>query len=146
MEEPKPQPNKPARFETVVSVDMSDIDVLGHVSNVAYVRFIQDIAVQHSASLGLDIEAYRQLQGVFVVARHEIDYLRAALAGDRLRVSTWVESMMAAKCLRATEIVRESDLTPIVRSMTTWGFVDMRTARPIRIPLPVHDAFRPALS
>ena len=123
-----------------ITVADSDIDELGHASNIAYVRWIQDVAVAHSTAVGLDFEAYRKLGGVFFVRRHEVDYLRPVLRGDRLQVRTWIDSAMAAKCKRATEIVNEAG-TVVARAMTTWGYVEMATGRPVRIPDAVRNAF-----
>jgi acyl-CoA thioester hydrolase len=59
------------RLDLVVGDD--DIDALGHASNIAFVRWIQDAAMAHSAAVGLDLVAYRRLGAVLVVVRHEID-------------------------------------------------------------------------
>ncbi len=133
----------PSAYSThaiAITVADADIDELGHASNIAYVRWIQDVAVAHSTAVGLDFEAYRKLGGVFVVRRHEVDYLRPVLRGDRLQVRTWIDSAMAAKCKRATEIVNDAG-TVVARAMTTWGYVEMATGRPVRIPDVVRSAF-----
>ncbi len=128
-------------FRMPILVGGQDIDVLGHASNVAFVRWIQDVAMAHSAAVGLDLEAYRRHGAVFVVVRHEIDYIRPAMEGDVIEARTWLASVMAAKCLRATELVRNADGQVLARAMTTWGFVEMATGRPRRITEPVREAF-----
>ncbi len=132
----------PTPFVLSLEVSDADIDELGHASNIAYVRWIQDVAVAHSVAVGLDIASYRTYGGVFVVRRHEIDYVRPVLRGDRLEVRTWIDSAFAAKSRRATEIVRVGD-PPMVaaRAMTTWGYVEIRTGRPTRIPEGIRVAF-----
>ncbi len=129
------------RLELIVGDD--DIDALGHASNIAFVRWIQDAAMAHSAAVGLDLVAYRRLGAVFVVVRHEIDYLRPALRADELEARTWISSVMAAKCLRATELVRRRDQQLVARGLTTWGFVAFETGRPKRISDDVRAAFEP---
>ncbi|HSQ66715.1 MAG TPA: thioesterase family protein [Polyangiaceae bacterium] len=124
-----------------LEVAESDIDELGHASNICYVRWLQDAAVAHSTAVGLGFEGYVRLGGVFVVRRQELDYLRPALRGEALEVRTRVVSVMAAKCHRQTEIVRAADDTPLARAMTTWGFVDVTQGRPMRIPDEVYVAF-----
>lgn len=119
----------------------SDIDQLGHASNIAYVRWVQDAAVAHSEAVGLDLATYKSRGAVFVVLRHEIDYLRSALRGDRLAVRTWVPSATAATCRRETEIVRVEDAALLARAATTWGFIDVHTARPRRIPDDIRHLF-----
>lgn len=131
-----------ASFEVVREVADEDIDVLGHMSNIATVRWVQDVAVAHSEAVGLDFAGYRALGAVFVVRRHEIDYLRSALRGEALLVRTWVASAEAAKCVRATEIRRGGpEGEAIVKAATTWGFVDVQKGRPTRIPDSVRVAF-----
>ena len=62
-----------------MQVDEADVDELGHASNVAYVRWIQEVAKAHSERAGWAHRQYLKLGAVFVVRRHEIDYLRPAL-------------------------------------------------------------------
>ena len=134
----------PALFTMLLEVGEDDIDMLGHASNIAYLKWVQDVAVGHSAAVGLDLEGYSQLGAVFVVRRHEIDYLRPVVRGERLELRTWIDSAFAAKCKRATEIIRvgEGDSRALVaRAMTTWGFVELATGRPTRIPDSVRVAF-----
>lgn len=130
-------------FTMEVDVRPEDIDALGHASNIVYVRWVQDVAVAHSTSVGLDVDAYRTRGAIFVVRRHEIDYLRPVVRGDALLLRTWVHTVMAAKCQRATEIVRSTAAgeQTIARAQTTWGFIELATGRPTRIPDDVRRAF-----
>jgi acyl-CoA thioester hydrolase len=118
-----------------------DIDALGHASNIAFVRWIQEVAIAHSTAVGLDLEAYQRLGAVFVVVRHEIDYVRPAMRGDTLEARTWVATVQAAKVQRATELVRKHDAQVLARSLTTWGFIELATMRPKRIPEMIRTAF-----
>jgi len=132
---------EPEPFRLQIHVTDDDIDALGHASNVAFVRWIQDVAVEHSTAVGLGLDGYRRLGSVFVVARHEINYLRPAFRGDVIEARTWLSSVMAAKCVRATEIVRLHDGALLARGATTWGFVELATGRPRRITEEVRAAF-----
>lgn len=127
-------------YTIAVVVAESDIDELQHANNIAYIRWLQDVALAHSAAVGLDFEAYKRIGGVFVVRRQEVDYLRPVLRGMRLEVRTWIDSAMAAKCTRMTEICTE-DGTVACRAKTTWGFIDLASARPARIPEQIRAAF-----
>jgi acyl-CoA thioester hydrolase len=137
--------SSPPVHSIVVEVAEGDIDELGHASNIAYVRWIQEVAIAHSAAVGLGFDAYRELGAVFVVRRQEIDYLRPVLRGDRLEVRTWIDSAFAAKSKRATELVKlagdGSVLATVARAMTTWGYIEIATGRPTRIPNSVRLAF-----
>jgi acyl-CoA thioester hydrolase len=139
--QPIAQP-QPGVFQLDLTVAEADIDMLDHASNIAFVRWIQDVALAHSAAVGLTFEAYQRLGAVFMVVRHEIDYLRPALRGDVLQARTWISSVRAASCERSTHLVRASDGQLLAKALTTWGFIEMATGRPRRIPEEVRVAFR----
>jgi acyl-CoA thioester hydrolase len=120
-------------------IPREDIDQLGHASNIAYLRWIQDGAVLHSTALGYDFARYARLGVFFVVRRHEIDYLRPVVLGEELECRTWLSAMMAAKCHRQTEITRVEDGALVARATTVWGCVDRERGRPVRVPREVKD-------
>ncbi len=126
-------------FRQAMTVAKDDIDRLGHASNVAYVRWIQDLARAHSEHVGLGLDAYVALGAVFVVRRHEIDYLRSALEGNVLELETWIEQWSAATSVRRTRILRDGE--EVARATTTWALVSADAGRPRRIPSEVRDAF-----
>jgi acyl-CoA thioester hydrolase len=128
-------------YSLAVQVAADDVDELGHVNNLVYVRWVLDAALAHSSALGWDFAAYRRAGGVFVVRRHEVDYLRPALLGDAVTVETWVDELTRVTSLRRTRIVcRDVELA---RAATTWAFVSVSAGRPVRIPEEVARAFRP---
>jgi acyl-CoA thioester hydrolase len=128
-------------FRTRFVVETEDIDFLGHASNIAYLRWIQNAAVAHSEAMGLGVDAYHRLGAIFVIRRHEVDYLRPLVRGDRVEARTWISTVMGAKVHRMSEFVRESDGTVAARADTTWGYVELATGRPTRIPDEVRRAF-----
>lgn len=122
-----------------VEVVGSDIDNLGHASNLVYLRWIQDAALAHSTALGFSQSAYLARGQVWVVRKHEIEYLRPAVAGDQLRVETRVSTMKVANSVRRTEIFRDGEL--VCRASTDWVYVDLARGRPVRIPESMRAAF-----
>ena len=121
-------------------VPPGDIDQLGHASNIAYLRWIQDGAVLHASALGYDFARCVKLGVFFVVRRHEIDYLRPVVLGEELESRTWLSAVMAAKCHRQTEISRTVDGALVAKASTVWGCVDRERGRPTRVPREVKDA------
>src|SRR5204863_4425378 len=122
-----------------VEVVEEDIDDLGHASNLVYLRWVQEAALAHSTALGFSGPSYLARGQAWVVRRHEIEYLRAAVQGDRLRIETRVASMKVANSVRKTEIFRGAEL--LCRAETDWVYVDLAKARPVRIPEDIHGAF-----
>jgi acyl-CoA thioester hydrolase len=120
-------------------VEAVDIDMLGHVSNLAIARWAQDVAVAHSVAVGLDFKEYERIGGVFVLRRHEIDYLRSAFLGELIVARTRLASAKGASCVRTMEFYRGADR--IAESTTTWVYVCTGAQRPSRIPDHVRVAF-----
>ena len=115
------------------------IDENGHANNVAYVQWMQDIAVEHYASIG-GIEAQGE-DATWFVREHRIEYFLPAFAGEEIEIRTWVENIRRVRSLRRYEFVRKSDGRVIVRGETDWVFVDVKTGRPLPIPEQVANVF-----
>jgi len=64
-----------------------------------------------------------------VVARHEIDYLKPAFAGDTLIAKTWVGQASRIRFDRHTEIRRSNDGAILARARTVWCPIDPATGR-----------------
>lgn len=128
------------RYALPITVTEPDIDELGHVSNLVYLRWVLDVAMAHSTSLGWDHARYRAHGGVFVVRRHELDYLGQVTLGQALVAETWVDEWRAASCIRKTEIVRDG--TVVARAATTWAFMSFASGRPVRIPDDIVALFK----
>jgi acyl-CoA thioester hydrolase len=126
-------------YSRAFTVPVDAIDENGHVNNVAYVQWMQDIAVEHYASIG-GIEAQGK-EATWVVREHRIEYLLPAFAGEELEVKTWVENIRRVRSLRKYEFMRKSDGRVLVRGETDWVFVDARSGRPIAIPEAVSNVF-----
>ncbi len=127
------------RLEVVASAD--DLDEQGHVSNVVYVRWVQDVAMAHSVAAGWDHAAYVRFGAIFVVRRHEVEYLRPVRAGDRVALLTHVAWWRAATCERRTRIVRVRDGEELARAVTLWALISVDGGRPLRIPGEIAEAF-----
>ncbi|MFI5278986.1 MAG: acyl-CoA thioesterase [Gemmatimonadales bacterium] len=123
-------------FELPLTVEPGDIDVLGHVNNVVYLRWVQDAAIAHWSAL----TSPAQRKGLaWVVTRHEIDYKRSAHEGDRLIARTWVGPASRNTFERHTEIVRAEDRKLVVRARTLWVPIDPGSGRPTSVPADVRS-------
>lgn len=130
------------RLEIVASPD--EIDPLNHVADSVFLRWLARAAQAHSDAVGFDYQAYQRLGAIFVVRRHEIDYLAPALAGDRIALSTWIEIWRPASMRRRTTIVRMDDGVEIARALTHWALVNSETGKSVRVPEELMQAFRRA--
>jgi len=124
------------KFSHSFRVPADDIDEQGHVNNVAYLRWIQDIAVAHwrHAASGEMLEKYS-----WVVVRHEIDYKKQAFVNDEITAATWVGEWTKVTCERFTEIHCRSE--ELVYGRTLWCMVSRENFRPVRIAPSLIERF-----
>ena len=118
------------KFSHLIKVQEADIDELGHVNNVIYLRWVQDVATAHwnyAAPAALK-EAY-----AWVVIRHEIDYLNPAFLGDEIIGYTWVGKHQGAKFDRYVRLCQAGTEKVLAEAKTTWCLLDAKTLRPRRI-------------
>jgi acyl-CoA thioester hydrolase len=120
-------------------IPRSSIDENGHVNNVAYVQWMQDIAVEHYSSIGGVLA--QGPDATWVVREHKIEYLVPAFAGEEIEIRTWVENVRRVRSLRKYEFFRKSDGKVLVRGETDWVFVELKTGRPLAIPEEVSRVF-----
>ncbi|MBD2233382.1 acyl-CoA thioesterase [Phormidium tenue] len=121
-------------------VPLEAIDRNGHVNNVAYVQWMQDVAVAHATSVGCTAET-QALGATWVARSHQITYLRPAFGGDRLRLTTWITTLRKARSTRQYKFLRLSDDTVLATGATDWVFVDAVSHRPRTIPASVSGCF-----
>ena len=128
----------PEAFELPLAVEPADIDQLGHVNNVVYLRWVQDAAAAHWNALApeADREKLRWL-----VLRHEIDYKLPARAGDAIVARTWVGTASRLRFERHTELLRASDRAVLARALTIWCPIDAVTGRPAAVSAEVRARF-----
>ena len=124
-----------------LSVGADTIDVHEHVNNQEYLRWLQEIAIEHSTAQGWPLERYLQLGASWYVKSHFIEYLRPAMLGDAIVMLTWVSAMSERSSPRQTLFLRESDRRILARAETQWTFVSLKNGRPQRIPEEVATAF-----
>ncbi len=117
------------------------IDQNGHVNNVAFLQWMQDIAIEHYAALGGE-EAEKPF-GTWFVREHKIEYLLPAFLGDEVEIRTWVASVGRVRSLRRYEFLRASDGKTLVRGETDWVFVQPESGKPMAIPESVRAILPP---
>lgn len=125
-------------FELQITATAADIDELGHVNNAVWVRWIQDVATAHWEANAdpAHVAAY-----LWVVTRHEIDYLRPLQEGESVTARTWVgEAPKGARFDRHIEFIG-GDGKACVRAKTTWAMIDRATGRALRVPPEVTARF-----
>jgi acyl-CoA thioester hydrolase len=126
------------RFHFTVTSEA--VDVNRHVNNVAYVQWMQDVAIQHANATGCTMIT-KAAGAIWVARSHHIDYLSPAFAGDAITLMTWIAGVRKVRSTRRYKFIRDSDEAILARGETEWVFVDAATGRPRSIPEKINDAF-----
>ena len=82
-------------FDLKIQVQPAHIDVLGHVNNVMYIQWMQDVAEAHIEALGLGLAQYLELKHAMVAVEHHVQYRKAALEGEEVILRTWLNDINA---------------------------------------------------
>lgn len=133
-------------FTTYLRVRHYEMDAQGHVNNAVYQHYLEQVAIEHSESLGFGPDRYRQLGGTFVMRRVLIDYLRPAFAGETLALTTWLQEMRGPRAIRRYEIRKQEAADLLVTAEALWVWVDQITMRPKAIPNEIAETFGQLIS
>ncbi|NCC30576.1 MAG: acyl-CoA thioesterase [Chloroflexia bacterium] len=126
--------------QTLIAPEQA-IDVNGHVNNLEYLRWMQEIATAHSAAQGWNLARYQQTRTSWVIRSHAIEYLRPAFAGETMLLGTWIAGFGEQMSPRKYLFLRADDRKILARAETLWVYVDATIGRPCLIPETFREAF-----
>ncbi|MBV9621170.1 MAG: acyl-CoA thioesterase [Gammaproteobacteria bacterium] len=132
--------DRPAPFCLELEVRRADIDAYGHVNNAVYLAWLDRAAWAHSAALGMPLERCLELRRGMAAQRIEIDYLRAALAGQRVQVGTWIVASDARLRVRREFQLRRA-ATSLARARVDYVCINLDSGRAARMPAEFVHAY-----
>jgi acyl-CoA thioester hydrolase len=125
----------PAAHAIELDVQSEDIDSYGHVNNAVYLTWLDRAAWSHSASLGVPLAQCLSMRRGMAAQRIEIDYLRAALRGDRIQAATWIVSADGRlRAERRFQIKRMADGATLARARIDYVCINLDSGRAARMP------------
>lgn len=131
----------PDVFEMHIKVENQHLDSFGHVNNVIYLQWMQDVAWAHSTRLGLDLAAYQQLDTAMVARQHQLTYLAACHLGESLTISTWLSQNDGFNLHRQYRLIRQSNQKMVFEAQTHWVCMRLSTGQPVRMPESFKKAY-----
>jgi acyl-CoA thioester hydrolase len=125
----------PAAHVIELSVEAADIDAYRHVNNAVYLTWLDRAAWSHSAALGLPLERCVAMRRGMAALRTEIEFVRAALRGDRVQVATWIaDGDGRLRVERRFQVVRPADAATLARARTEYVCINLDSGRAVRMP------------
>ncbi|WP_161982493.1 acyl-[acyl-carrier-protein] thioesterase [Dictyobacter alpinus] len=104
-----------------VTVRFSDVDLMRHMNNAAYVEALDNAAWESYARVGLTPD-----NAVLNALQYDIEYLDSALLGEKLTIKTWLEKTPAPSeaFIRYQQILRGDVVLARAWSRWFWQEVD----------------------
>ncbi len=125
-------------FEMRFVAQRDDIDIMGHVNNAVWVRWMAAIATAHWQALA---PAQAQADYAWVVTRHGIDYRGNVREGEAVIARTRVgDPPRGARFDRLVEFTGEDGVLKVA-ARTTWAMIDIETQRLMRVPADLAAIF-----
>ncbi|WOJ97298.1 thioesterase family protein [Congregibacter brevis] len=127
-------------------VQSEDVDALKHTNNTIYVRWCEECAWEHSASLGMDIDAYHQLDRAMAVVEGRYQYLRASYLDEEIDTATWITHWDKRLTMtRHFQLRRVSDGVTLLRAQVRFACIEISSGKPRRLPPEFLTAYGPAI-
>ena len=133
----------PRRLELVrpIRVQGYDIDFAGVVSNIVYVRWLEDMRMAM-------LDEYCPLPDLFaegltpILAHTQVDYRRPIRLMDQMTCHMWMTRVGRVKWSLAAEFVVNGEI--MAAAQQSGGFVRLSDGRPVRIPEALASAWQEA--
>ena len=132
--------SKPLLIELLIRIKTYDVDWIGHVNNIVYVRWLEDLRLE-LLDRYFPLEPLRQQGIVPIIVNTNIHYRKGiVLAEHEVVGSMWVSEIGQAAFYLAAEFVVDGDIRCTATQRGT--FVNQAEMRPIRLPQGFIDACR----
>ncbi len=115
-----------------------DIDVLGIVSNIVYVRWLEDLRMK---MLELYWPVEKQMEDGYlpIITKTDIRYRRPVTFLDKVDASIWVSKISKVRFTVTAEMFVDGEES--IRATQSGCFVDLKSKRPIVVPEPLVQMF-----
>lgn len=126
-------PSRPFEVELALPVKTYDVDFAGVVSNIVYIRWLEDLRLQLLAEY-LPLE--QQLAQGYgpILGRTEIEYRRPIRLFDRPVGRMWLARLGRTSWGVQAEILLPPGEEPAAVATQAGVFVDYETMRPVPVP------------
>lgn len=123
--------NKPFYVEFPITVRSYDIDVNDHVSNIVYIRWLEDMRMTMLDTY-MPYEAIRKKGLSLILIRTEIDYKRGIGLFEKPLLQGWIEGLEGIRMYIRARFLVEGRVAASARQ--TGVFLDLNRQRPARLP------------
>ncbi|WP_367277102.1 acyl-CoA thioesterase [uncultured Acinetobacter sp.] len=130
-------------FDLIIQVQPEHIDGLGHVNNVVYMQWMQEVTTAHIEAIGLGLKQYHALKHAMVAVEHQVQYRKAAFLDDKIILRTWLSDLNSLYSIRQYAFYRFEDQSLLFTGLTKWACIEIATGHPKRMSPTFLQAYQP---
>ncbi|MBE9052157.1 acyl-CoA thioesterase [Nostocales cyanobacterium LEGE 11386] len=131
-------PRRPLEVKLTISVKTYDIDFAGIVSNIVYIRWLEDLRLKCLDEY-LPLDKLIEQGYVPILSGTEIEYKRAIKLADKVEGRLWLSSMGRLKLTAQAEILSNDQLAAV--AIQKGAFVNLQNGRPVPIPQELQQKY-----
>ncbi|MBW4556172.1 MAG: acyl-CoA thioesterase [Trichormus sp. ATA11-4-KO1] len=131
-------PRRPLEVKLTISVKTYDIDFAGIVSNIVYIRWLEDLRLKCLDEY-LPLDKLIEQGYVPILSGTEIEYKRAIKLADKVEGRLWLSSMGRLKLTAQAEILSNDQLAAV--AIQKGAFVNLQNGRPMPIPQELQQKY-----
>ena len=124
-----------------ITIEDKHIDYNGHVNNVNFVQWMQDIAIDHS-DVNVPADFYPSHNTTWFAVSHTINYKNQAFLGDVVEAYTWISEIKNSSSTRKYRFINKENGKILAEALTNWVYIDQKTGRPKRIDEDLQQYYR----
>ncbi|MGL4611942.1 MAG: acyl-CoA thioesterase [Trueperaceae bacterium] len=130
---------KPFLIEWHFPVRTYDIDFAQHVSNIVYIRWLEDLRLEMMNNYFPLAEVLSKGQAP-VLRSTSIDYKQPIILSDKVRGLMWMSEMETTRMTLQAEFYKNDTLA--ATATQTGVFIDMQSKRPVKVPDALRERFQ----
>ena len=121
-----------ASFSNTFKLRVSDFDFKDNILLSSVLDFAQDVAGNHADTLGIGYSDFIKDDKIWMVIRHEIEYVEYPPLYEEIKVITWPLAAGKIECDRETLIVSSKDENRVYIKMSSKWIVASYSTRRIQ--------------
>lgn len=129
-------------FRYNIKIRFSEVGIDNCLSPKGFLRYLQEVAIMHSDSLGYGVSGLSQKHLAWVITNWKIKLFSKPVSGTEITIKTWVRSFIKFFAYRDFEVV-DSNGNIIGIASSKWVLFDLNTRSITRIPEKMLEDYAP---
>ena len=122
---------RPLEVEIPIKVKTYDIDFAGVVSNIVYIRWLEDLRVKF-LDVYLPLDKQMQRGDIPFLSKTQIEYKRPIKLFDNVISKMWMSNLGKVKWTLEAEFISNNQVA--ATAIQTGAFVNSENGRPAKLP------------